>query len=175
MSVVMSVEPLHAQAFFRVDTSGLFSEILIFDYYDNAHYYYSLIEDEDGYGREMERLLNVMNEFLREEKVLVNDEEVGVEALLVDLDFRGSPELPTITYLIEFYTKLCSGLNKYECHYEMGLAEYDYEVYWILPSEARIVEVEISGEYEILDDRIMVAKMRRGEPYNGYEKIVFKL
>ncbi|MCX8192959.1 MAG: hypothetical protein N3G77_04015 [Nitrososphaeria archaeon] len=171
----MDIEPLHAQAFFKVNGSSLFSEILIFDYYDREQYYYHLIESEDRYRREMESLLTVMNEFLREEKVLVNKKEVEVEPIMVSLDFRGSPELPTITYLIEFHAKLFNGLNEYECYYEEGMAEYDYEVYWIFPVNAKITEVEISGEYEILNDRILIINVRRGEYYNGYEKIVFKL
>ncbi|MEN2974668.1 MAG: hypothetical protein ABDH32_03700 [Candidatus Caldarchaeales archaeon] len=171
----MNIEPIHAQAFFKVDASGLFSQILIFDYYDREHYYYHLVENEDEYQREMERLLLVMNEFLREEKVLVNKKEVEVEVSMVSLEFRGSPELPTPVYLIEFRGELLNGLNIYECFYEKGVAEYDYEVYWILPLEAKITEVEISGEYEILDGRILITRMRRGEYYNGYEKIVFNL
>lgn len=175
MIEMMSVEPLHAQAFFKVDGTGLFSEILVFDYYDRVHYFYNLIENEDEYRREMERLLNVMNEFLREEKVVVNKKEVEVEALMVSLDFRGSPDLPTTTYLIEFEGDLMKGLNIYECYYEKGVAEYDYEVYWIFPVNAKIFEVEISGEYEVLNERILITSLRRGEHYDGYEKIVFGL
>lgn len=171
----MSVEPLHGQAFFKVDVSGLFSEILLFDYYDRENYYYNLIKNEDEYDREMVKLLNLMNEFLREEKVIVNREEIEVEAYMVSLDFRGCPELPTIKYLIEFEGKLVRGLNIYECYYEKGEAEYDYEICWIFPKDAKIIEVEISGEYEILDHRILVTNVRRGENYNGYEKIVFEL
>lgn len=171
----LEVEPIHAQAFFRVDREGLFTEILVFDYLDKENFYYKILEDERRYVDEMARLAVVMDEFLREEKIIINDERVEARVVMVNLEFRGAKELPTIIYIIEFKGELIKGLNVYECYYEEGVAEYDYEIYWIFPEDAEVVEVNLSGEHEILNSRILVSSVRRSEKYNGYEKIVFKL
>jgi len=70
-----------------------------------------------------------MNQLLSQEEVRVNGEKVEAEALTVNLDFRGEAERPAITFYIEFDGKLKPGEeNVYECSYEPGTAEYDYEV-----------------------------------------------
>ncbi|MEM0078742.1 MAG: hypothetical protein QXK95_02975 [Nitrososphaerota archaeon] len=171
----IDVEPIHAQAFFRVDRKGLFTEILVFDYLDKENFYYKILEDEERYVDEMMRLSTVMNEFLEEEKIIINNRRVEAKVTIVNLEFRGAPELPTIIYIIEFSGELVNGLNVYECYYEGGVAEYDYEIYWIFPEDTEIVKVDISGEHEILNHRILISSVRRGEKYKGYEKIVFKL
>lgn len=169
------VEALHGHSFFTLSLGGTFSQILVFDYLDRKHYYYRLLEDEERYREEMDSLLSSMNELLGEEEVRVNGRRVEVEALTVNLDFRGAPELPAISFYIEFEGELRKGINKYECLYDSGEAEYDYEIYWFFPREAEILEAEFSGEYEVLGGRILAAWVRRGERYRGYERIVFNL
>jgi len=83
------VEPVHGQAFFTLSVDDTFSQILVFDYYDPGRYYYRLLEDENGYRREMDRLLKNMNSLLSEEVILVNGERLSAEALTINLDFRG--------------------------------------------------------------------------------------
>jgi hypothetical protein len=171
----MNNEPIHADAFFTLDYSGRFTEILVFDYFDEERFYYKLIEDEEAYRKEMERLIDSMNYFLRQEEVYVNDERVDVEVSMINLEFRGAAELPSIIYIIEFIGKIRSGLNVYECRYESGVAEYDYEVYWVFPLNVEIVEANLSGEREILNKRLLISSVRKGEKYNGHEKIVFRV
>lgn len=170
----MKVEPIHAHSFFTISLGGVFSQILVFDYMDREHHYYGLLENEEKYHEELENLLVSMNEILSEEEIRVNGEKVEAEALTVNLDFRGAAELPTLTFYIEFYGKLERGLNSYECSYEGGVAEYDYEIYWFLPRGFRIVEVKFSGEYEVLAERLLAIWVRRGEKYRGYERITFE-
>jgi len=94
----------------------------------------------------------------------------------VNLDFRGKAEKPAITFYIEFDGKLKPGEeNVYECSYEPGIAEYDYEVYWIFPKGSRIISVKTSTEYEIYGERFLVMWARRGDKYLGHEKIIFRL
>ncbi len=171
----MNIEPIHADAFFTLDNSGRFTEILIFDYFDKERFYYELMKDEEAYRKEMERLIDSMNYLLQQEEVYVNDERVEVEVSMINLEFRGAAELPSIIYILEFSGKLRDGSNIYECRYESGVAEYDYEVYWVFPSDVEIIEANLSGETEILNKRLLVSSIRRGEIYNGYEKIIFKI
>ncbi|MCL7402825.1 MAG: hypothetical protein LZ172_00520 [Thaumarchaeota archaeon] len=171
----MSIEPIHADAFFTLDISGRFTEILIFDYFDREEFYHKLIKDEEACREEMERLIDSMNYFLRQEEVYVNNERVDVEVSMINLEFRGAAELPSIIYIIEFSGKIRDGLNIYECRYEAGVAEYDYEVYWVFPSNVEIVEAKLSGEIEILNRRLLISSVRKGEKYNGHEKIVFEV
>ncbi|HDD66924.1 MAG TPA: hypothetical protein ENG52_04815 [Nitrososphaeria archaeon] len=170
------IKPLHGHAFFTINYSGAFSQILVFDYYDPDRFYYSLLHDDEEYRSTMEELLASMNQLLSQEEIRVNGEKTEAEALTVNLDFRGEAEKPAITFYIEFDGKLKpGGENAYECSYEPGVAEYDYEVYWILPNGSRITSVETSTEYEIYGGRFLVMWARRGDRYSGYEKIVFIL
>jgi len=169
------VEPIHAHSFFTLGLSGVFHQVLVYDYLDRERYYYGLLEDEEKYREELERLLTSMNGLLKEEKIEVNGRVVEAEALTVNLDFRGAPELPTLTFYIEFQAHLSRGENEYLCTYEPGRAEYDYEIYWFLPRGSRILEVNMSGEFEVLGGRILVSWVRRGEEYGGMERIRFLL
>lgn len=171
----MKVEPIHAHSFFTISLGGAFSQILTFDYLDREHYYYKILENEEAYRGELGNLLASMNKILEEEEIRVNGESVKAEALTVNLDFRGAAELPTLVFYIEFSGKLRKGINSYECWYEEGVAEYDYEIYWFFPKRFKIIEVDFSGEYEVLAGRLLVIWVRRGERYRGYERIVFKL
>ena len=47
-SCMEEVEPVHGQAFFTLGMEDVFSQILVFDYYDPGRYYYRLLEDEEG-------------------------------------------------------------------------------------------------------------------------------
>ncbi|OYT68070.1 MAG: hypothetical protein B6U65_00520 [Candidatus Wolframiiraptor sp. EX4484-121] len=173
---MVEVEPVHGQTFFTLSMDDVFGQILVFDYFDPGRYYYRLLEDEGGYRREMDRLLKNMNSLLSREAILINGERVSAEALTINLDFRGAAESPVISFYIEFRGKLFrGGRNVYECFYDEGVAEYDYEVYWFLPRGSRIVEVETSTDYEVFGERFLVMWARRGDHYSGHEKIVFTL
>jgi len=170
------VKPVHGHAFFTLGMGDVFSQILVFDYYDPGRYYYRLLKDGDGYRGEMDRLLENMNALLSEEVILINGERVSAEALTINLDFRGMAESPVISFYIEFRGKLLhGGRNVYECFYEEGVAEYDYEVYWFLPRGSRVIEVKTSTDYEVFGERFLVMWARRGDRYSGHERIVFTL
>ena len=171
-----SIKPVHGHSFFTLDYSGRFAQILVFDYYDPERYYYGLLHDEERYRSTMNGLLASMNELLGEEEVKVNGDIVRPEALTVNLDFRGEAEKPAITFYIEFEGSLNpGGENIYECRYEPGAAEYDYESYWFFPSGSRILEVVTDTDYEVYGERFLVFWARRGDRYGGYEMIRFRL
>lgn len=170
------VTPIHGQAFFGISQDSTFFQILVFDYLDAERSYYRLLEDEQAYRESMQNLLASMNALLSEEEILINDRRVNAEALTVNLDFRGGAERPTISFYIEFRGELRRpGENVYECMYEPGTAEYDYEVHWFLPRDSKILRVETSTSYEVYGDRFLVMWARAGDRYDGYEKIVFAL
>ncbi|MGQ9469185.1 MAG: hypothetical protein ACUVTD_05090, partial [Nitrososphaerales archaeon] len=80
-----------------------------------------------------------------------------------------------ITFLITFKSQVKIGVNIYENFYEKGIAEYDYEAYWVFPKRAKILGVESSIEYEIIAKNILIMRARRGDRYSGYEKIMFNI
>jgi len=170
------IEPIHAHSFFTIDLNGSFNQVLIFDYLDRDEYYYSLLKDEERYLDEMGRLLASMNSLLKDEVIKINERRVEAEALTINLDFRGSANYPTISFYIEFRGDLIYGeRNIYECIYDPGVAEYDYEAYWIFPRGSRVIDVESSTSFEVFGERFLVMWARRGDKYSGYEKIVFEL
>ncbi len=170
------VVPVHAQGFFTVSRRGEVYEILVFDYYDPDEYYARLIHRPLDYEREMARLAANMQEELDRERVIVNGRTVRPRVQVVGLEHRGSPDSPYLTFIIYFKAPLRRGLNVYENIYEESVAEYDYEVYWMFPPRARVVEVEMETEYEVLGrGNILLLWARRGDRVGGSEKIVFEL
>jgi len=73
------IKPIHAHAFFTLDLSGAFNQILCFDYHDPDAYYYKLLKDEKSYREELERLLASMNDLLSSEEIRVNGVKVKAE------------------------------------------------------------------------------------------------
>ena len=169
------VIPIHAQEYFTVSRNGEISQILIFDYDDPAGYYHHLVRT-GRIGRELERMLANMQMFLDEERILVNGVRVHPEVRGIDLNFRGSRRRPSVTFIIFFEAPLRRGLNIYEDYYEDEVAEYDYEIYWAFPPGAKVKQVQMAGEHEVIcDGEILVVWMRRGERTGGYERIEFIL
>jgi hypothetical protein len=173
--VANKVEPIHAHGFFWISREGIVNQTIIFDYYDDKGYYYSLLHKPDEYKKEMTKLFYSMQSFLDQEKILMNNVKCKPKVLTVSLDHRGFESLPCITFLITFMSRTKIGSNKYENFYEEGIVEYDYEAYWVFPKKTKILEVESSTEYEIVAKNILIMRARRGDKYSGYEKIVFDM
>jgi len=169
------VEPIHAHGFFWVSQEGLVNQNVIFDYFDEKEYYFSLSHKPNEYEKEMIKLFHSMQNMLNQEKVLINDIICMPKVRTVSLDFRGSENLPTIIFFITFKGQVKNGLNVYENYYEKGIVEYDYEAYWVFPETTKILGVESSILYEIVSQNILIMKARKGDKYFGYEKIVFDM
>jgi len=172
---VGEVEPLHALGFFSVTKRLEVYQVVVFEYYDPDQYYASLIEDVEELERELADLAASMQGFLDKEEVVLNGERVKPQVTGVDLGFKGTPEEPFLTFFIFFKGKPKKGVNYYENVYAGEEATYPYSAYWFFPPGSKIMEVEVSGRSEIINDNILVIKIEEGDRIAGYEKIVFSL
>ena len=168
------VKPIHAQGIFIVCKSGEITQIINFDYADKG-LYYARLADENKLEEELERIGVNMQEFLNEEKVLINNTRVFPTVYGVDLNFRGELTYPTVTIIIKFHGDLKVGeINQYLNIYERTRAEYDYEIYWIFPVNTKIVKAKLDGDYDIRGN-ILYVWIERGKKIYGREEIYFKL
>jgi hypothetical protein len=169
------IEPIHAHGFFWVSREGIVNQTIVFDYYDNKGYYSSLLHKPDEYEQEMTKLFYSMQNFLDQEKILMNNIKCKPRLLTVSLDHRGLESLPCITFFMTFKGQIKAGLNTYEDFCEKSVVEYDYEAYWVFPKGTKILEVESSIEFEIVTKNILIMRARKGDGYSGYERIVFNV
>lgn len=169
------VNPVHAHGFIMVSMDGVFNQILCFDYHDPLGYYASIMKDKEAYERDMERLIESMQSFLDEETVKVNGIVCRPEVITASLDFRGSENLPCITFFIQYKARIKGGLNVYECLYRDEEVEYDYEVYWIFPSGVEVIEVETYTRKDLVTNNLLILWARCGDRTGGYERISFNV
>lgn len=168
--------PLYAQGFFIVDSSGLFNQMVIFDYWDPSGYYKKISSDEDLLREELEKIKSNMQYFLDCERLLINGEETRPLVKYVSLGFRGKEELPYLFFHIIFKGEIVEGENIYEDYFDEEVAEYDYVVTWIFPLGARVVSADVGVEYSLFENRrLLVYHVKAGTTVRGYEKIVFEL
>lgn len=168
--------PLYAQGFFIVDSSGVFNQLVIFDYWDPSGYYKKIAGDEDLLREELEKIKSNMQYFLDQERLMINGEEARPLVKHVSLGFRGKEEIPYLFFHIVFKGEIVDGENVYEDYFEEEVAEYDYVVTWIFPPGARVVVADVGVEYNLLENRrVLVYHVKAGTRVRGYEKIVFEL
>ncbi|RLE80275.1 MAG: hypothetical protein DRJ52_06750 [Thermoprotei archaeon] len=170
---MVRVKPVHALCFFSVSLLGDVNQLLVFDYYDPDLYYAKLVERK-LIDYELETIASNMQDYLDEEKVLVNGRRVYPEVRHIDIAFRGTPKNPSIYFIIYFKGYLKPGENTYEDYYESERVEYDYEFYWIFPPGVQVKKVVIDGFYTI-NNNILSVYVERGSYVKGYEKIVFDI
>ncbi len=168
------IRPVYAEAFFKVSKDDI-SYYLIFDYLDEERYYEKLFRKEEELDKEMNKLYYNMQNFLDEEKVIVNGERCRPRVRMVDLNFRNGYDRVSIVFLISFPVKLKKRGNYYENEYASEVVEYNYKVYWFFPEGSEIIEVDMEEDYEILDKRILVIYGKKGNKSSGYEMISFNL
>jgi len=170
-----SIIPVHAESYFIVERNGTFNQILKYQYLDPEEYFYKLIHRPREYYNEINRLYSVIKEILREEKVLINGQQVNLDVKFVNIDFIGYVDLPYIVYFIKFKGALKRGINVFEDYYDKTVAEYDYEVYWFFPERTKILEVYVDGDYDLVSNNKLFIWVRKGDRMSGCERIVFKL
>ncbi len=171
----MNLIPIHGESYFIVERKGMFNQILRFIYYDEDEYYYHLIHKPEEYYVEISRLHNAMENFLSREKIFVNSVRVKPRVLMVNIDFAGYRDHPYVLYFIRFKGNLRRGENVFEDFYEEEVAEYDYEIYWFFPEKAKVKEVYVSGDFDLVKPNILYIWTRKGDKISGYEKIVFEI
>jgi len=168
--------PVFANGFFTVQENGVFNEIILFEYYDPGGYYASLLSDQNRLDEELETLSRNMQFYLDLEKVLINGVESSPTVLNVNIGFRGDPRRPYILFIITFKGRLARGLNTYENYYDEEVAEYDYEVVWLFPAKARVVEADLGVPYKVeAGGRVLRFNVKRGTRVRGFEKILFEI
>lgn len=168
------VEPLHADSMFSVSHSGEIHERLCYDYLDPEGYYRRVIRDDDLLRAEVMKLADNMQHFLDRERVEINRHRVRSRVSYADIFLKGSSEVVSVVYLIDFATQFESGRNRIETWLEEEIAPYDFEILWRFPVGTKIVEIDTLLEYEIYDDIVSLWAFE-GDNVGGYERMEFEL
>lgn len=170
------ITPVYGLGLFYVRESGLVEQMVVFEYYDPKGIYKSIVADEKELSAEKSRLVKSMQYYLDQEDVKVNGSPVYPRVADVEIGFRGDYSYPYITFFILFASKLRIGLNVYEDSYEPETAGYDYRVYWIFPTKARVVKADLGVPYALLGNgRILAFSVEKGTRIRGYERIEFEM
>lgn len=170
------VTPVYALGLFFVRESGLFEQVIVFEYYDPTEEYKAIVADRKKLGEEKARLTRNMQYFLDQEDVRVNGKPAYPRVLDVEIGFRGDYKNPYITFFIAFTGEVKKGLNVYEDAYEPEVAEYSYRVYWVFPTKARAVKVDLGVSYTLLENgRVLAFSVEKGTKIRGYERIEFEI
>jgi len=168
------VRPLYGQGFFHV-CWGVIWYTIVFDYDDPEGEYWRLLWGGEWKG-EVEELASRMQEFLDEERMIINGEEARAIVEHVYIDVRGEVERSTAVFQVRIPYKPRRGRNTYEDYYKPERAEYPYTVTWIMPECGRILDYEMPGEARLGGGgRILEVRVRAGERIPGYESLVFEL
>lgn len=168
------VEPIHAESFFSVSSTGEIHEKLSFEYLDPEGYYREVVCNEELLTNEIHRLSSNMQHFLNQERVEINGEQVGSIVRYTDIFPKGASDIVAVVFLIDFGGKLRRGGNKIQTWLEMETAPYDFEIIWRFPVGTHIVEIESKLDYEIYRD-IAVLWAEQGKEVGGYELMEFIL
>ncbi|MHA2425632.1 MAG: hypothetical protein ACXAEF_12655 [Candidatus Thorarchaeota archaeon] len=168
------VEPIHAESFFSVSSSGEIHERLSFEYLDPEGHYLNVIGDHDLLLKEIQKLSINMQHFLDKERVEINGERVASIVRYTDIFPKGASKVVAVVYLIDFGGKLQPGPNKIQTWLEIETAPYDFEIIWRFPVGTKIGEIDTKLEYDIYRD-LVVLWAEEGMKVGGYELMEFVL
>jgi hypothetical protein len=168
------VEPVHADSFFSVSSTGEIHERLNFEYLDINHYYSKVLRDEKLLADEIEKLAGNLQYYLDQEKVEINGVGVRSRVNYCDIFQKGDTDVVAVVYLIDFTGRFHNGVNKIETWLEEEIAPYDFEILWRFPKRTKVTEVVTVLDYEIYND-IIVLWALEGEEVGGYERMMFIL
>jgi len=168
------VEPIHAESFFSVSSTGEIHERLSFEYLDPEGYYRGVVTNEDILSEEIIKLSSNMQYFLDQERVEINGEQVKSIVRYTDIFPKGASNVVAVVYLIDFGGNLQIGGNKIQTWLEEESAPYDFEIMWRFPVGTHIVEIDTKLDYEIYRD-LVVLWAEEGKAVGGYELMEFIL
>jgi hypothetical protein len=168
------VEPVHADSFFSVSRTGEVHERLCFEYLDPEGYYRRVLRNENLQRKEIENLVDNMQYFLDLERVEINSARVRSRVDYCDIFLKGTTEVISVVYLIDFTGKFQVGVNKIETWLEEEEAPYDFEIIWRFPVGTHIKEIETIMDFEIYGDLVTLWALE-GEEVGGYERMEFDL
>jgi hypothetical protein len=168
------VEPVHADSFFSVSSSGEIHERLCYEYLDMSNYYRRVLRDEKLLADEVEKLAGNLQGFLDEERVEINGERIRSRVDYCDIYLKGDTDVVGVVYIIDFAGRFHRGMNKIETWLEEEIAPYDFEILWRFPVGSKVTEIETILEFEIYGDIVSLWAME-GEEVGGYERMAFNL
>ncbi|MFW9910116.1 MAG: hypothetical protein ACFFEF_16285 [Candidatus Thorarchaeota archaeon] len=168
------VEPIHADSFFSVSSTGEIHERLSFEYLDPEGHYRDVLSSEKLLADEITKLSSNMQYFLDLERVEINEEQVKSIVRYTDIFPKGATNIVAIVYLIDFGGVLQSGGNKIQTWLEDEVAPYDFEIIWRFPVGTHIVEIDTKLQYDIYRD-LVVLWAEEGSSVGGYELMEFIL
>ncbi len=168
------VEPIHAESFFSVSSTGEIHEKLSFEYLDPQGYYREVVSGEDLLSKEIDKLSANLQFFLDQERVEINGEQVKSIVRYTDIFPKGASDVVAIVYLIDFGGRLQIGGNKIQTWLEEELSPYDFEIIWRFPVGTHIVEINSKLDYEVYRD-LVVLWAEEGKAVGGYELMEFIL
>ncbi|MGC9148518.1 MAG: hypothetical protein ACP5GI_03645 [Sulfolobales archaeon] len=168
-----NVRPLFGYSFFTVSKES-FDYYIVFEYEDPLKYYLAIMDNEELYEEEIERLHQNMQNILDQEITKFNDDIIKPKVIFVDIGLKETVDRPYILFRVSTNIRLRPGRNIYENIYEAAIAEYDYVSYWSFPKKTKIEYVEIDGTWEI-EDSTLVIYVKKGSRIRGREKIIFTL
>ncbi|MEM4718078.1 MAG: hypothetical protein QXE81_04895 [Desulfurococcaceae archaeon] len=169
-------KPIYGLGLFLVRETGLIEQFIEFCYLDPGETYAKIMKDRDQGKKEKTKLARNMQTFLDQEEVLINNQRVYPKVIDVEIGFREDFKHPYIVFFIVFTGILRHGLNIYEDKYNSELVEYNYRVYWIFPSKARVIKADLGVPYILLNNgRILAFSVNKGSEIRGYERIEFEI
>jgi hypothetical protein len=168
------VEPVHADSFFSVSSSGEIHERLSYEYLDLSNYYRRVLRNEKLLADEVEKLAGNLQDFLDRERVEINGERIRSRVDYCDIYLKGDTDVVGVVYIIDFAGRFHRGMNKIETWLEEEIAPYDFEILWRFPAGTKVTEIETILEFEIYGDIVSLWAME-GEEVGGYERMTFNL
>ncbi len=205
MSDYPGLKPVYAAATMYISAGGRFSQVLVYDYKDSGELlpgtessgkfirtklpsasergrrtnprmtYERFLKDPHNYEKEIKIYWGNMQDFLDEEKNLINGEEVHLEVVDCNINFRDKFR-PYVQWVIEFTGKLHEGENRYENYVESEVLEYPICSTYIFEPPLKVTKVATTLKNEILKDGHLVEYHgETGELLSPYEKIEFQV
>ncbi|MFW9957342.1 MAG: hypothetical protein ACFFCT_04660 [Candidatus Odinarchaeota archaeon] len=168
------VEPVHADSFFSVSSTGEIHERLNYEYLDMSHYYSKVLRDERLLAEEINKLAVNLQYYLDKERVEINRERVRSRVKYCDIFLKGNTDVVAVAYLIDFAGRFHKRMNTIETWIEEEITPYDFEILWRFPVGTKVTEIETVLDYEIYEDVVCLWALD-GEEVGGYERMTFAL
>ncbi len=168
------IEPVHAESFFSVSSTGEIHERLSYEYLDMNHYYSKVLRDERLLADEVNKLAVNLQYYLDKERVEINRERVKSRVKYCDIFLKGNTDVVAVVYLIDFAGQFHRGANTIETWLEEETTPYDFEILWRFPVGTKVTELETALDYEVYEDVVCLWALD-GEEVGGYERMTFIL
>lgn len=117
-----------------------------------------------------------MQNFLDEERNVVNGERVYPEVLDVLIEFSVDPSLFSFTWLISWQGPISGSKSQvYEAIIEPAILDYNIDSMYIFPQGTRVVEVISSLDHDNEISHVLIYKGKKGQEVDEIERITWLL